>query len=196
MRNLKNQIMQFQFTTKIQGFTALLICLCIFTQGLKAENTRHLKSYSEFKDYAIQWGSNKMTSELNRAIKHLQLIHGNSFNPFKAAPELLVKEMQAKAYLDETIYINIKNDPVEWYKQELRSISYPEAGQKNFNQRLKYSINLISQAFSKETNPYVKLFAIKECVERFTEKYRFGFFEGHLAGAKSRLSPVLYRTTA
>ena len=85
LRNLKNQIMQFQFTTKIQGFTALLICLCIFTQGLKAENTRHLKSYSEFKDYAIQWGSNKMTSELNRAIKHLQLIHGNSFNPFKAA---------------------------------------------------------------------------------------------------------------
>ena len=38
--------------------------------------------------------------------------------------------MQAKAYLDETIYINIKNDPVEWYKQELRSISYPEAGQR------------------------------------------------------------------
>ena len=117
-----------------------------------------------------------MTSELNRAIKHLQLIHGNSFNPFKAAPELLVKEMQAKAYLDETIYINIKNDPVEWYKQELRSISYPEAGQKNFNQRLRYSINLISQAFSKETNPYVKLFAIKECVERFHKEIPIRIF--------------------
>ena len=166
LRNSKNQIMQFLFTTKIQGLTALLISLCIFTQGLKAQNTRHLKSYSEFKDYAIQWGSNKMTSELNRAVKHLQLIHGNSFNPFEAAPELLVKEMQAKAYLDETIYVDIKNDPVEWYKQELRSISYPEAGLKNVNENLKYSINLISQAFSTETNPYVKLFAIKECVER------------------------------
>ena len=158
--------MRLFFTTKIYGFTTLLISFCIFTQGLKAENTRHLKSYSEFKNYAIQWGSNNMTSELNRAIKHLQLIHGNSFNPFKVAPELLVREMQAKAYLDETIYIDIKNDPVEWNNQELRSISYPEAGRQNFNEKLKYSINLISQAFSTETNPYVKLFAIKECVER------------------------------
>ena len=176
LRNSKDHIMRLFYTTKIRGFTVLLLFFYIFMQGPQAQNIRHLKSYSEFKNYAIQWGSNKMTSELNRAIKHLQLIHGNTFNPFNASPELLVQEMQAKAYLDETIYIDIKNDPVEWYKQELRSISYPQAGRKNFNQRLKYSINLISQAFSIETNPYVKLFAIKECVERLHKEIPIRIF--------------------
>ena len=74
--------------------------------------------------------------------------------------------MQAKAYLDTTVYIDIENDPVEWHKYEFRSISYPETKSHEFKQKLKYSINLISQALSTETNPYVKLFAIKECIER------------------------------
>ena len=150
----------------IKSLLTVFLFLISYLKTVDAVNSTQLKSYSEFRNYAIHWGSHQMTAELNRALKHLQMIHGNAFNPYDAQPSKLIKEMKSKSYLDLNVYLNIEHDPVEWHNKALRSVSYPEALTQNFQQKIKYPISFISKAFITEQDPYVKLFAIQECSQR------------------------------
>ena len=150
----------------IKSLLTVFLFLIGYLKTLDAINPTQLKSYSEFRNYAIHWGSHQMTAELNRALNYLQMIHGNAFNPYDAQPSKLIGEMKSKSYLDLNIYINIQHDPVEWHNKTLRSISYPEALTQNYQQKIKYPISFVSKALITEQDPYVKLFAIQECSQR------------------------------
>ncbi len=150
----------------VKSLITVLIFSLSFLKTFSAVNSVQLKSYAEFRRYAIHWGSNQMTTELNRALKHLQMIHGDKFNPYSSHPKKLVEEMKTKSYLDLNIYINLKHDPVEWHNKTLRSISYPTANVERYTDHLEYPITFISKGLSPEEDPYVKLYAIQQCLQR------------------------------
>ena len=150
----------------IKSLLTVFLFLTSYLKTVDAINPTQLKSYSEFRNYAIHWGSNQMTAELNRALNHLQMIHGNAFNPYDAQPSKLIAEMKSESYLDLNIYVNIEYDPVEWHNKTLRSISYPEAFTQNYQNEIKYPISFVSKALITEKDPYVKLFSIQEYSQR------------------------------
>lgn len=117
-------------------------------------------SYTQFRKAAINWGSNRMTNELNRAILHLKNMHGSSFSPEKANLNKLISEMKTKGYLDDNIFIDLSHDPIQWHSGKIVSISYPVTPQLTEALNQSFSDEVLIRALHNNEDSYVKLFAL------------------------------------
>ncbi|MBT3785720.1 hypothetical protein HOF92_12145 [bacterium] len=142
-----------------QSILALLLLGCPF---LSHSNEKKVTSYKDFRGHAVRWGSNRMVHELNRAVAHLRLLHGDSFAPEMMDPNDLVSQLEQQRYLDAEVMVRLGHDPVEWHQSNLRSVSYPKALSQSYTLELSFPLRLLSRALLKEKDPYVKLFAMEK----------------------------------
>ncbi|MCJ8345686.1 hypothetical protein MJH12_09100 [bacterium] len=130
-------------------------------------HTPHLKTYQEFTHYCEQYNSIEALDALNRALKEVNLLHGDR-EISKMDPKKTAKDLKEEGYLQNHVYYEARFDPLEFYEGRFRSIRFPDLKGEDFPLKSRFSSRFIKIAL-RDSNYVVRLYILKY-LEEFSQR--------------------------